>query len=116
MCFVDRGEFQKQCSINSLLNVIAEQVNTYVASLHEFRNSVGIAFEWVLEFTTTHEQLHHLLINVASVTSHMLLYVKQIRCHYLHLGITAWLPNLLTLATVYWYAAFIKDRNIKRKN
>jgi len=64
--------------MDSLLNVIAEQVNTYVASLHEFRNSMGISFEWALEFTTTHEQLLHLLINVASATSQMLLHVRQI--------------------------------------
>ena len=102
--------------MNSLLNVIAEQVNTYVASLHEFRNSVGIAFKWVLEFITTHEHLLHLLINVASATPHILLHVRQIWCHYLHFGITAWPLNLFTLATVYWYAAFINNRNIKIQN
>ena len=62
----------------------------------------------------THEQLLHLLINVASAISHMLLHVRQIWYHYLHLGITAWLLKLYTLATVYWYAAFINDRNIKK--
>ena len=64
--------------MNLMLNVIAEQVNSYVASLHEFRISVGIAFEWALEFTTIHEQLLHFLINVASAISHMLLHVRQI--------------------------------------
>ena len=100
--------------MNSLLNVIAEQVNTYVASLHEFRNSVGFAFEWALGYTTTHEQLLHLLINAASAIPHMLLHVRQILYHYLHLGITSWLLKLCTISTVYWYAAFINDRNIKK--
>ena len=100
--------------MNSLLKVIAEQVKTYVAFLHEFKNSVGIAFEWALEFTTTHEQLFHLLINVGSATSDMLLHVRQICYHYLHLGITPWLLKLCTLATVNWYAVFINDRNTEK--
>ena len=66
MCFADGGNFQQECSMKSLLNVIAEQVNSYVASLHEFIISVGIALQWALEFTNTHEQLLHFLNNVAS--------------------------------------------------
>jgi len=45
----------------------------------------------------------------------MLLHVRQ-KWHFLNLEITAWLLKLRTLATVYWYAAFISDRNIKKTN
>jgi len=44
VCFADGFDLQQGCSINSLFNVIAEHVNPFVASLHEFRNSVAIAF------------------------------------------------------------------------
>jgi hypothetical protein len=44
LCFADGFDLQQGCSISSLFIAIAEHVNPFVASLHEFRNSVATAF------------------------------------------------------------------------
>jgi hypothetical protein len=43
-CFADGCDLQQGCSINSLFNVIAVHVNSFVASLPEFKNSVAVAY------------------------------------------------------------------------